>query len=140
MLAAADSIIHEQEALQGQIEFLKGDAIRWKVSPLYKENNRNNLSQLILTIYYLKEGLENLYRQEDNFLFSNVELQTADEIKFKHKAVLNSLDEIYRSLVNLSSEMLQLKKENLSETIDSFCQTLSLLNFQENAILKSQIN
>ncbi len=136
MLAAVDSMIHEQEAMQGQIEFLKGDAFKWKVAPVHKENYQKALSQLILTIYYLKEGLEDLYRQEDNFVLSKVELLTADEIKLKHKAVVNSLDGIYRSLVNLSSEMPPMKKENISETIDAFCQTVTLLSFQENEILK----
>jgi hypothetical protein len=140
MLAVVDSIIHEQEAMRGQIEFLKGYTTKWKVASDPKETDRSALNQLILTTYYLKEGLEDLYGQSDNFMLSNLESSTADEIKFKHEAVMNSLDGIYRSLVDLTSTMLLLNKEYLSKTIDALCCLITLLSIQENEILKSHIN
>jgi hypothetical protein len=140
MLGVVDSIIHEQEAMCGQIEFLKGYTSKWKDAPDPKENDLSVLNQLILTTYYLKEGLEDLYGQSDDFMLSNLAPSAAGEIKFKHETVMNSLDEVYRSLVELTSTVLRLNKESLSETIQALCQLITLLSIQENNILKAHIN
>lgn len=139
MSAVVDSIIHEQEAMRGQIEFLKGYTTKWKVASAQKDTDQKALTQLILTTYYLKEGLEDLYGQEDQFMLSKPEFSTADKIKLEHQAVMNSLDRIYRSLIDLSSKMLLMNKEYISETIDGLCQLITMLSVQESEILKSHI-
>ncbi len=140
MLVEVDSIVHEQEAMRGQIEFLQGYTIKWKATPMQEKSDQNTLNQLIQTLYYLKEGLEALYGHEDNFMLSKLEFSTADEIQLKHRAVVYSIDEIYRSLVDLSSRTLLLNKENISETIEELCHLITVLSAQENEILKSYTN
>jgi hypothetical protein len=139
MLAAVDSIIHELEAMRAQLEFLKQYATKWKFASVQKESDKAS-TQLILATYYLKEGLEDLYGQETNFMQSKLGFSTADEINIKHKAVMNSLDRICRSLVDLSSKMLPLNKEYISESINGFCQLITVLSVQENEIFQSYIN
>ena len=61
MLTEFESIVNEKQAMLAQIEFLKKCATQWKAAPIREETNRNALTQLVLTIYYLKEGLQELY-------------------------------------------------------------------------------
>ena len=68
MVTNVVSIIHAHEAMLGQIEFLKDYATFSKVSPVAKEIDKNEMTQLIHMICYLKEGLEDLYAQEDNYM------------------------------------------------------------------------
>ncbi len=140
MLAAVDFIIHEQEAMLNQIGFLKRYATTWGVSPAQAEPDQKALTQLIHIIFYLKEGLESFYLREDNFLLSKIESSFANEIKRKHKDVMDSTAWVYRSLVEVSSKVLQINRGYLSETIEGLCQIISRLSAQENEILRSLTN
>lgn len=138
MLATTDSIINENKAMRGQIEFLKGYSSKWKGALAQKESHQDALNQLILTTYYLKEGLEDLYEHEDKLLLSEPGFSNADEIKLTHRAVMNTLEMIYRSLVNLNSKLPLPDKENISEAIDNLCQLITMLSVQENEVLGSK--
>jgi hypothetical protein len=140
MLAEAGSIINEQQAMLGQIEFLQGYSTKWKVTSGLEESDQKELTQLICTTFYLKEGLENLYWKADDLMASNPEFLFANDIKNKHRAIVNSLDRIYSELVNLSSKVLQLNKDYISDKINSLCHLITMLSIQENEILKSHIN
>lgn len=133
------SIIHEQEAMLGQIEFLKDYATTWKVSSPTKEIDRNEMTQLIHMIYYLKEGLEELYAREDNYILSKVELSNSGEIKYKHKAIINSLHKVYQLLIGFNSNM-PMNKEYIYDTIDNLYQLILGLSVQENEIFQSYNN
>jgi hypothetical protein len=136
MVTNVVSIIHEQEALLGQIEFLKDYATFWKVSPATKEIDKNEMTQLIHMIYYLKEGLEDLYAQEDNYLLAKVEILNTGEIKYKHKDIIDSLHKVYQLLIDFNSKT-PMSKEYMSDIIGNICQLITGLSVQENEILHS---
>jgi hypothetical protein len=136
MLTNIVSIIHEREAMLGQIEFLKDYATFSKVSSAAKEIDKNEMTQLIHMIYYLKEGLEDLYAQEDNYMLAKVELSNTGEIKYKHKDIIDSLYRVYQLLIDFNSKM-PMNKEYMSYIIGNICQLISGLSVQENEILRS---
>jgi hypothetical protein len=127
MLTEFESIVNEKQAMLAQIEFLKKCATQWKAAPMREETNRNTLTQLVLTIYYLKEGLQELYRHENNFQQSKLGPLTTKEINLKQQDVMNILDGIYRPLVNLSYKIQLLNKESLWDSIDNICQSVAQL-------------
>jgi|WetSurMetagenome_2_1015567.scaffolds.fasta_scaffold310247_2 hypothetical protein len=132
MLEGFDSVVNEIQAMQAQIEFLKGCATDWRRTPVLEETDHNVLTQLVLTIYYFKEGLEELYRHENYFLQLKPRSITADEIKLRQQDVMNILDGIYRSLVNLSGKMQILNKESIWNSIDRLCHSVIQLCGEEN--------
>lgn len=130
------SIIHEQEAMLGQLEFLNKLVTNWNEPTISKGINRNDIPQLILMVYYLKEGLEDLYTREDNYVLSKIELLDSGEIKYKHKKVIDSLHMIYRLLINLNSKT-PVTEEYLSGIIKKLYNLVSNLSIQEKEIFQS---
>ncbi len=131
MPVMVNNLIHENEAMRSQVGFVKSCVNRWKA-----ETDLEALTQLIQTTYYLREGLNSLYGQEDDLLLIQLDASTSAHIKSKHKAVMNSLDKVYQLLIDLNPERLQAIKEYLTETIDHLCHSITQLSIQENAILK----
>jgi len=101
-----------------------------------KKTDKNEMTQLIHMIYYLKEGLEDLYAQEDNYVLAKVELLNSGEIKFKHKDIIDSLHKVYHLLLDFNSKM-PMNKEYMSDIISNICQLISGLSAQESEILQS---
>jgi hypothetical protein len=140
MLAAVNSIINEQEAMLRQIGFLRWYSVKWKRASGQKESDQQALTQLVQTTYYLKEGLEELYSRSDNLTASHPGFFWEENIQHKRLTVMDSLDKIYRELVDFNSNMLQATKECISESIDSLCQMVTGLSAQENETLKSRLD
>ena len=134
MLTGFDTIAHEQEAMQSQIEFLKRCVILWKTSPAQEGNDQKDLTQLVLAICYLKEGLDGLYKQEDDFIQSKLGPSVADEIKIKHQSVMDTLDGVYRSLMGLSDKAEKLNRDYISAIIDGLCRSINMLCLEESQI------
>jgi hypothetical protein len=132
MLKERDSIIHQQQAMQGQAEFLKGCASQWKDAPVLEEEDRSTQIQLVQTFYYFMEGLGELYASEEDFLLPKLGPSIAGEIKAKHRDVMNNLEAIYRSLVNLSCRVQLPNKESIWDSINGLCHTISQLSFEED--------
>jgi hypothetical protein len=131
MLKEIDSIIHQQQAMQGQVEFLKGCATQWKDAPGQEETDRNTQIQLVQTFYYFREGLGELYACEENFLQSSLGFPGAAEIRAKHRAVMNNLEAVYRSLVNLSCKVQLPNKESVWDSINGLCHSITQLCLEE---------
>lgn len=130
------SLIHQQEAMLGQLGFLQNLVTTCDIFSTPEKIDQNRFTQLILTISYLKEGLQDLYAHEDNYLISRQELSNTSEIKYQHQAILNALHGIYRSLMDLNSKT-PLTNESITDTIHHLCQIISNLSIQENEILQS---
>jgi len=94
------------------------------------------MTQLIHMVYYLKEGLEDLYAQEDNYMLAKVELLNTGEIKYKHQDIIDSLHKVYGLLIDFNAKM-PMNKEYVSDIIGNICQLISGLSIQENEILQS---
>jgi hypothetical protein len=133
------SIIHEQEAMLGQLEFLNKLVTNCKEPTLPKAINKNDIPQLILMVYYLKEGIEDLYTREDNYVLSKIELLDSGEIKYKHKEVIDSLHMIYRLLINLNSTT-PVTEKYLSSIIKQLYNLVSNISIQEIEIFQSYNN
>ncbi len=125
-------IIHQQQAMQGQVEFLKGCASRWKDAPEQEETEQNDRIQLVQTFYYFMEGLGELYSSEDSFLQSRLGLPSAAEIKAKHRDVMNNLEAVYRSLLNLSCKVQLPGKESVWDSINGLCHSITQLCLEED--------
>jgi len=130
------SLIHEQQAMLGQLEFLNKLVTDWKEPTIPRALNRNDITQLSLTVYYLKEGLEDLYAREDNYVLSKIQLLDNGEIKYKHREVIESLHMIYRLLIDLNSKT-PMTTEYLSGIIKNLCHLVSDLSIQEKQIFQS---
>jgi len=134
------SIIHEQEAMLGQLEFLnKLVTSKCKEPTIPRAINKNDISQLILMVCYLREGLEDLYAREDNYVLSKIDLRDSGEIKYKHKEVIDSLHMIYRLLINLNPTT-PVTEEYLSGIIKQLYNFVSNLSIQEIEIFQSYNN
>ena len=63
-----------------------------KAAPLHEEIDQKALNQLVPTIFYLKEGLGDIYKKEEEFLRSTLGYLAADEIKIKHQHIIDTID------------------------------------------------
>ena len=132
MSTKLDSIIQRRQAMQGQAEFLKGCASRWKDAPGQEEPEPTTQIQLVQTFYYFMEGLGELYSSEEDFLLPNLVPSIAGEIRAKHRDVMNNLEAVYRSLVELSCKVQLPNKESVWDSINGLCRTISQLCLDEN--------
>jgi hypothetical protein len=127
MLAGFDSISCKQLAMHRQIEFLRECVTSWKNAAVQKENDQQTLIQLILTAGYLKEGLDVLFGREDEYVRSKFGPLAANELKLKHQSIMNTVENIYKILVDLSGKVELINKDHISDIVDGFCQAIDTI-------------
>ena len=134
MLTELDFIIHEQEAMQSQIEFLEKCAIRWKLTSGQEVTDQKSLTQLILTTYYLREGFDEHYKHGDYYIQSRFGPLVTCEIKLKHQTITNAFDILCRSLTGLNDKVQEFDRDHISEIIDGLCRSLNMFCLEESKL------
>ena len=139
MLNTTFNLIHENEAILSQVRFLKNNFNRLEDTSSQKGYGQEAIAQLIQTIYYLREGLEDFYRREDDLLLQ-LESSDLDQFKYLHRTILDSLKDVCRLLIGLKPERLKLNTNYLLGKFNLLYFVITKLNSQENEILKSHVN
>ena len=139
MSTIANNLIQENEVIRSQVAYFKSCVKKWESVSVQRESERKASTQLIQTIFYLKEGLEDFYSREDNLL-PQLEFSTKDQIQYQHKTIMDSLKEVCQLLLDLRPKGIQVNKDHLLETIDVLCYTITSSSLHENEILKSYNN
>ena len=139
MLNTTFNLIHENEAILSQVRFLKSNFNRLEDTSPQKEYGQEAITQFIQIIYYLREGLEDFYRREDDLLLQ-LESSDLDQFKYLHRTILDSLKDVCRLLIGLKPERLKLNTNYLLGKFNLLYFVITKLNSQENEILKSQVN
>ena len=132
MLLGFNPIGKVQQAVYSQTEFLIQYTTKWKEAPMHKETDQEALTQLVPTIFYLREGLGDIYLKEEGFIRSTLGSTAADEFKMKHQLIIDTIDGMYRSLLSLKCQIEQLNKENIWDIMYRLCQSINQLSREEN--------
>lgn len=139
MLNATYDLIHENEAILNQVRFLKSNFNILEDTSAQKGYGQETIAQFIQIIYYLREGLEDFYRREDDLLLQ-LESSDLDHFIYLHRTILDSLKDVCRLLIGLKPDLLKLNSKYLLGKIDLLYFVITKLNSQENEILKSHVN